>query len=77
MMQPGNKIVLESFVCDDFISPVIQIKPAVTEDFFPRGIRSSRRQIYRAVLSEWEQLCFKGRRLSVPEEDHIEVPLLL
>ena len=68
-VQPGNKIIVDSFICEDFILPVLKINPPVTEDFFPPAARFSRRQMGHAVLVEWEQVFFKNRRLYAYEED--------
>jgi|HubBroStandDraft_5_1064220.scaffolds.fasta_scaffold248903_2 hypothetical protein len=62
-MQPGNKIIVDSFVCEDFNLPVLWIDSSVAEDFFLPVIRLSKRQMSDAVLAEWEQVCFRGHRV--------------
>jgi hypothetical protein len=62
-MQRGNKIIVVSFVCEDFILPVLDRDSPVTEDFFLPIARFSRRQTGQAILAEWEQVCFKGHQV--------------
>jgi hypothetical protein len=68
-MQRGNKIIMDSFVCEDFVLPISKTSLPDTEDFFPPINRFSRRRLGHAVLAEWEQVCFKNRLLCVYEED--------
>lgn len=68
-MQPVKKIIVESFICEDFNLPVLNINSPIVEDFSLPVARFSRRQMGHAILAEWEQVCFKNRRLYVYEED--------
>lgn len=67
-IQRGKKIILDSFVYEDFGLPVLRIDARVSGDYFPPAL-FSRRQSGHAVLVERERVCFKNHRLCVYEED--------
>jgi hypothetical protein len=69
VMQPENKITVDSFVCDDFLLPVLNTDSPVTKDFLPPIARFLRQQLGHAALAEGEQTCFKNRRWHMYEED--------
>ena len=66
-MQSRNEIIVDSFVHEDFVLPVLKINPP--GDFFLRDIRFSKRQMGHAMLAEWEQVCIMNHRQYVYEED--------
>jgi hypothetical protein len=68
-MRPGNEIIIDSFIFEDFDLPVVKTEPPVTEDYCPPVDQFSRRRMGQAVLTEWEQVCLKNRRLCAHDEN--------
>lgn len=67
-IQLGKKIILDSFVYEDFGLPVLRIDARVSGDYLPPAL-FSRQQSGHAVLAEWEGVCFRKHCLHVYEED--------
>jgi hypothetical protein len=68
-MRSEDKIIIDSFVFEDFALPVVKTDPSVTEDYCPLVDQFSRRRMGQAVLTEWEQVCLKNRRLCAHDEN--------